>query len=90
MENLEKLKLEIRCERELLAQWRKRGPVGKLHNIIIWIRRTPQRRDSFLDLTRDNTHLKRSYVKVNVDHAEESSSSLSFPPEEDSLTIPRS
>jgi hypothetical protein len=40
IENLEKLKLEIRHKRELLAQWRKKGPVGKLHNIVIWIRRT--------------------------------------------------
>ena len=61
IENLEKLKLEIRHERELLAQWRKKGPVGKLHNIVIWIRRTPQRRDSFLELSKDNGHIKRLY-----------------------------
>jgi hypothetical protein len=29
--------------------WRKRGPVGKLHNIIVFICRTPQRRQKFKD-----------------------------------------
>jgi hypothetical protein len=24
--------------------WRKRGPIGKLHNVVVYIRRTPQRR----------------------------------------------
>jgi len=61
IENLEKLKLEIRHERELLTQWRKRGSVGKLHNIVVWIRRTPQRRDSFLEMTGANTQFKRLY-----------------------------
>lgn len=27
--------------------WRKRGPVGKLHNVVVFICRTPQRRESF-------------------------------------------
>jgi len=40
IDNLEKLKLEVRYERELLAQWRKRGSIGKLYNIVVWIRRT--------------------------------------------------
>jgi len=33
-------------EAELLL-WRKKGPLGKLHNIIIWIGRSPQRRDKY-------------------------------------------
>ena len=33
-------------EAELLL-WRRRGPIGKLHNIIAWIGRSPQRRDKF-------------------------------------------
>jgi hypothetical protein len=61
IDNLEKLKLEIRYERELLAQWRKRGSIDKLHNIVVWIQRTPQRRDSFIDQLRDNTPLKGLY-----------------------------
>jgi hypothetical protein len=47
IENAEKLKLEIRHEQELLMLWRKRGSVGKLHNLILWIRRSPQRRQAF-------------------------------------------
>lgn len=39
-------------EREQLAQWRKRGPVGKLHNIIRWICRSPQRIEAFETLQR--------------------------------------
>jgi hypothetical protein len=30
-----------------LRAWRKRGPVGKLHNIVVFICRTPQRREKF-------------------------------------------
>ena len=32
--------------RNLIA-WRKKGPMGKLHNICIWITRNPQRQDKF-------------------------------------------
>lgn len=38
---------------ELLKElniWRKRGPVGKLHNIIIFICRSPQRREKFAQI----------------------------------------
>lgn len=42
------LKLEVKHALELLAFWRKRGSVGKLHNLILWIRRSPQRRDEFM------------------------------------------
>ncbi|KAG7408366.1 putative AC transposase [Fusarium oxysporum f. sp. rapae] len=38
-------------ERELLREWRKRGPIGKLHNLVYWIRRNPQRRELFLSIT---------------------------------------
>jgi len=58
IDNLEKLKLEVRYKRELLAQWRKQGSIGKLHNIVVWIRRTPQRRDSFMELSRDYEPMK--------------------------------
>ena len=30
-----------------LRTWRKRGPVGKLHNLVVYIQRTPQRRHAF-------------------------------------------
>ena len=36
------------------AHWRSRGPVGKLHNIIVYIRGTPQRRQAF---ARDVSHV---------------------------------
>jgi hypothetical protein len=35
-----------------LQLWRKQGPLGKLHNIIVWIGRSPQRRDKFEDKVR--------------------------------------
>ena len=49
IDNLKKMKLEVKHEQELLRLWRKRGCVGKLHNLIIWIRRSPQRRQAFLE-----------------------------------------
>lgn len=39
-----------RDEREQLAQWRRRGPVGKLHNIVVWICRLLQRIEVFANL----------------------------------------
>ena len=35
-------------ENEELRAWRKQGPIGKLHNIVVFIRRSPQRREAFL------------------------------------------
>jgi hypothetical protein len=45
---------------EELQQWRARGPLGKLHNIVVYVQRSPQRQASFLKhsngkrLVRDN------------------------------------
>lgn len=36
-----------RDEREQLARWRRRGPVRKLHNIVVWICRSLQRIEVF-------------------------------------------
>ena len=49
-------------EREL-ELWRKRGPIGKLHNVVVFIRRSPQRREEFkrlqlLDLLQEFEHLQ--------------------------------
>ena len=37
----------IEHEKQALKAWRKKGAMGKLHNIGTWILRTPQRRDRF-------------------------------------------
>jgi len=34
-----------------MDQWRRRGPLGKLHNIIVWIMVTPQRIHAFKELS---------------------------------------
>ena len=39
-------------EERSLKSWRKKGPIGKLHNIGVWILRTPQRRDRFTEKVR--------------------------------------
>lgn len=49
-DKLSNLKLEVKHELELLALWRKRGSIGKLHKIMLYIRRSPQRRQSFMKL----------------------------------------
>lgn len=43
-------KLESATEEEVEDMWRTRGPVGKLHNIIRYIRWTPQRREQFANI----------------------------------------
>ena len=35
---------------KLRELWRKKGPIGKFHNLVLYIRVTPQRREEFLDL----------------------------------------
>jgi len=40
---------EISHLEALLAHWRKQGPLGKLHNTLVFIRKTPQRREAFSD-----------------------------------------
>jgi hypothetical protein len=66
IENFKKLKLEIRHERELLVLWRKRGAVGKLYNLILWIRRSSQRRQAFIELSKaDNKNIRRLYSSTS-------------------------
>lgn len=36
-------------EQKELEIWRRKGPIGKLHNLVKYIRRSPQRREQFLD-----------------------------------------
>lgn len=38
---------DLQCEVEEVEAWRRKGPLGKLHNIINWISRSPQRRERF-------------------------------------------
>lgn len=44
-------RLSAEQERELLNAWRETGPVDKLHYLVHFARRTPQRRDAFDDFT---------------------------------------
>lgn len=46
-------------EPKKLDLWRKKGPIGKLHNIVKFIRMTPQRREQFLE-TKAFDHLDDS------------------------------
>jgi hypothetical protein len=48
-----RLRLEVRQALEILAFWRKKGPIGKLHNIIIWTSRSSQRLQAFKTMTYD-------------------------------------
>lgn len=47
--------LDSMTETEQLLYWRKRGPYGRLRNIITFICRTPQRREDFAKLTRETS-----------------------------------
>lgn len=64
----------VREHSELLKElniWRKRGPVGKLHNIITFICRSPQRRDKFADIKQftDDDQEDFNHLKLVVDNA---------------------
>ena len=50
--DIKSFKDELKINEEKKKQqeiWRKRGPIGKLHNVIMYIHGSPQRRDEFRD-----------------------------------------
>lgn len=49
-----------------LTMWRKMGPVGKLHNIIKFICRTPQRRGKFNEIRQLNNDEAGAFDHLNV------------------------
>jgi len=50
----------ITSESEQLQKWRKRGPVGKLHNLVTYITRSPQRIEQFEALQTSLLHQQGS------------------------------
>jgi hAT family C-terminal dimerisation region len=50
---------EEQVERDL---WRRRGPVGKLHNVVKYIRTTPQRREEFEDIVRGELQRQKDRI----------------------------
>ena len=59
----------VRANSELLKEldvWRKRGPVGKLHNVIVFICRSPQRRQKFADTKGFSTDEKTNFDHLNL------------------------
>ncbi|KJZ69845.1 hypothetical protein HIM_10773 [Hirsutella minnesotensis 3608] len=54
-----------------LHLWRKRGPVGKLHNIVTFICRTPQRREKFANIQSQSEDFATEFdgLKLVVDNA---------------------
>ena len=53
-------------EVEELKIWRKKGPIGKLHNIVTFIHQTPQRREVFQKIIVHNTELVQHYNQLQV------------------------
>jgi hypothetical protein len=58
--------LEYVSESESGGMWRSRGPVGKLHNIIKYIRWTPQRREQFASIRISGELAKFDELEVNM------------------------
>ena len=56
---------DVRLEEAELALWRKKGPIGKLHNIVYFISRSPQRSERFIELQ------KRYISDIRPDGAKE-------------------
>jgi hypothetical protein len=48
------------------ARWRKKGPVGKFHNIMVYIRRSPQRRQQFSQFVKNAVVAARDRGKLNL------------------------
>jgi len=54
---------EEKKEREI---WRKRGPIGKLHNIIAYIRNTPQRREEFEEKVKAELKKQKDHIAATA------------------------
>jgi hypothetical protein len=54
-----------------LNLWRKRGPIGKLYNIVIFIYRTPQQRERFVNIRSFDSTEKEDFdhLQLVVDNA---------------------
>jgi hypothetical protein len=54
-----------------LQLWRKRGPVGKLHNVVTFICRSPQRREKFANIKSQSEDFATEFdgLKLVVDNA---------------------
>jgi hypothetical protein len=53
--DLEAFEVDMNAAQDELAElleWRRKGPMGKLHNILTYILKTPQRRDEFANVVR--------------------------------------
>jgi hAT family C-terminal dimerisation region len=53
----------LEAERQL---WRKKGAIGKLHNLVVWVRRSPQRRELFLSIAK-NEEAKELILLANAE-----------------------
>ena len=56
----------LRREKEELEAWRKWDPIGKLHNIVVWVRRSHGRRELFLSLAIDEEGKKLMLIQDNA------------------------
>lgn len=54
---------EEKKEREI---WRKRGPVGKLHNVVTYILSTPQRREEFEEKVKGELEKQKDHIAATV------------------------
>jgi hAT family C-terminal dimerisation region len=75
IENTQKYE-ELKNEREL---WRKRGPIGKLHNIVTYILSTPQRREEFEEKVRGEIEKQKDHLARTVQQNEDSEAVLKHP-----------
>ena len=67
---------EQKKEREI---WRKRGPVGKLHNIVMYILGTPQRKEDFDKMVRAEIERQKAYLEATAQPGEDLEVALKHP-----------
>jgi hypothetical protein len=57
--------VQLRQEEKELQAWRKLEPIEKLHNVVTYIRKTPQRCEAFIDLAK-NEEVAEAQGKVAI------------------------
>ena len=58
---------QLGYEEAELETWRRKGAIGKLHNLIVWVRKSTQRRDLFLSMATVNADVARALLNEDDD-----------------------
>jgi hypothetical protein len=57
--------MEVKEQLKLIEEWRKQGPLGMLHNFIVYLQASPQRMQKFLKLSKSHRLARDNKTRWN-------------------------